>query len=68
MNTAEPSRLPERTTLQENRRQTVCLTPDDCFAAGWDDGAGDRMPASLIDRMVALHSPYLLPGESDRAA
>lgn len=50
------------------RRPRLCMTPDECFAAGWDDGEGDRMPAHQIDRMVALHRPHLLAGEQAPAA
>ena len=35
-------------------------TPEECFAAGWDDGADDApLTQQEIERLVALHSPYL---------
>lgn len=38
--------------------------PADCFTAGWDDGADDApLTREEIERMSALHSPYLTPEE-----
>lgn len=41
----------------------LCRTADEAFQAGLDDckARGLRMPPHLIDQMVALHRPYLLP-------
>ena len=37
-------------------------TPEECFQAGWDDGADDEpLRQEEIERLVALHSPYLTP-------
>lgn len=39
-------------------------TPGDCLAAGWDDGADDApLTREEIERMSALHSPYLTTEE-----
>lgn len=41
---------------------TLCRTPDDCFAAGWADGEADKpLTREEIERLAALHSPYLTP-------
>ncbi len=35
-------------------------TAEECFAAGWDDGADDApLNQQEIERLVALHSPHL---------
>ena len=37
-------------------------TPEECFQAGWDDGADDKpLTREEIERLVSLHSPYLRP-------
>ena len=37
-------------------------TPEEIFAAGWDDGADDKpLTREEIERLVSLHSPYLRP-------
>ena len=37
-------------------------TPEECFAAGWDDGADDPpLTQQEIERLVALHGPHLRP-------
>lgn len=37
-------------------------TVDDCLAAGWEDGAEDApLTQDEIERLAALHSPYLTP-------
>lgn len=42
--------------------ERLCRTPEDAFAAGWDDGADDApLSQQEIERLVALHSPYLTP-------
>lgn len=36
------------------------LSPADCFTAGWEDGADDDpLTGEEIERLSALHSPYL---------
>lgn len=41
---------------------TLCRTPGECFAAGWEDGADDApLTQQEIERLAALHSPYLRP-------
>lgn len=41
---------------------TICRTPEECFAAGWEDGADDApLTQQEIERLVALHAPYLTP-------
>ena len=40
----------------------LCRTPDDCFAAGWDDGVDDKpLTQAEIERLTSLHGPYLRP-------
>lgn len=40
----------------------ICRTPEECLAAGWDDGADDApLTQQEIERLAALHSPYLRP-------
>lgn len=35
---------------------------DDCYAAGWEDGADDEpMTREEIERLSVLHGPYLTP-------
>jgi hypothetical protein len=53
MTAAEPVAAP---------RSRICRTVAEAFRAGWDDGVrlGERLPAHLLDRLVALHSPYLV--------
>lgn len=41
-----------------------CRTPDEAFQAGWDEAAAADLPPltqSQIERLVAIHKPYLLP-------
>jgi len=39
---------------------TVCRTVDECFAAGWEDGADDEpLTQQETERLAALHSPHL---------
>lgn len=47
----------------EKPKRRICRTPEEAFQAGWEDGErlGERMPPHLIDRMIALHRPYVLP-------
>lgn len=41
---------------------TRLTTPEECFAAGWEDGADDApLTQQEIERLVSLHSPYLRP-------
>jgi len=41
---------------------TRLQTAEECFAAGWEDGGQDApMTQQEIERLVALHSPYLTP-------
>lgn len=43
----------------------ICRTPQEAFAAGWDDGANDPpLTDEQITRLVALHSPYLRPKDA----
>lgn len=39
----------------------ICRTPEDCFRAGWEDGArlGERMTARQRERLATLLRPYL---------
>lgn len=38
----------------------LCSTAEECFAAGWDDGAGDEpLTQQEIERLAVLHAPYL---------
>lgn len=38
----------------------ICRTPEECCAAGWEDGADDApLTQQEIDRLAVLHSPYL---------
>ena len=38
----------------------ICLTPEDCFQAGWDDGADDKpLTRQEIEQLAVLHSPHL---------
>jgi hypothetical protein len=40
----------------------ICRTTEEAYAAGWDDGADDApLTQQEIERLVALHSPYLTP-------
>jgi len=51
-------------TWHENgeAEMTVCRTVDECFAAGWADGADDEpLTQQETERLAALHSPYLRP-------
>ena len=35
-------------------------TPEECFRAGWDDGADDKpLTQKEIEYLVMLHAPYL---------
>lgn len=37
-------------------------TAEECFRAGWDDGADDRpLSQQEIERLATLHAPYLRP-------
>ena len=37
-------------------------TAEECFAAGWSDGAGDKpLTRKEIEQLASLHSPYLRP-------
>lgn len=37
-------------------------TTDECFQRGWEDGADDKpLTQQEIERLVALHAPYLRP-------
>jgi len=37
-------------------------TTEECIQAGWDDGADDRpLSQQEIERLAALHGPYLTP-------
>jgi hypothetical protein len=59
-----PKRPPDNRppTKPPQRPSRFCLTPDDAFAAGWDDGASDPpLTADEITRLVALHAPHLRP-------
>lgn len=58
------------TSAQRSSKRRICRTPEEAFQAGWDDGKrlGERMPPHLIDRMVALHRPYLLPRDEQHPA
>lgn len=39
---------------------SLCRTPEDCYDAGWEDGAYDEpLTQQEIERLAALHSPYL---------
>jgi len=41
---------------------TTLRTVDECYAAGWEDGADDEpLTQQEIERLAALHSPYLTP-------
>lgn len=41
---------------------SLCRTPEECFAAGAEDGADDdALTQQEIERLAALHSPYLRP-------
>lgn len=38
----------------------VLRTADECFEAGWSDGADDTpLTQAEIEHLVALHGPYL---------
>lgn len=38
----------------------LCSTAEECFAAGWDDGADDEpLTQQEIERLAVLHAPYL---------
>ena len=38
----------------------ICRTPEECFTAGWEDGADDEpLTPQEIERLVVLHAPYL---------
>lgn len=40
----------------------ICHNADEAFAAGWEDGADDKpLTQQEIERLAALHSPYLTP-------
>lgn len=41
---------------------TICHTAEEIFEAGWNDGADDKpLTQQEIERLVALHGPYLRP-------
>lgn len=41
----------------------IFRTAEECFAAGWQDGADDApLTQQEIERLAALHSPYLTEG------
>lgn len=45
-----------------------CRTPQDAFAAGWEDGADDRpLSPQEISRIAALWRPYYRPTETPTA-
>lgn len=38
----------------------ICRSAEEAYAAGWEDGADDApLTQQEIERLVALHSPYL---------
>lgn len=40
----------------------ICRTPEECLAAGWDDGSDDKpLTQQEIERLAVLHGPYLTP-------
>lgn len=40
----------------------ICRTAEEACAAGWEDGVDDApLTQQEIERLVALHSPYLTP-------
>ncbi|MEV6413891.1 hypothetical protein [Kribbella sp. NPDC051718] len=40
----------------------MCRTPAEAFTAGWDDGDGDApLTQQEIERLTALHGPFLQP-------
>ena len=43
------------------RSRRPCRTPEDCFRAGWEDGArlGERLTARQRERLAILLRPYL---------
>lgn len=44
-------------------------TADECFAAGWDDGADDEaLTQQEIERLAVLHAPYLRVGAEASAS
>lgn len=56
--------------LDDDKPRRVCRTPEECFQAGYADGVArsERMPAQLVDRMVALLGPHLLPKAGEHEA
>lgn len=39
-----------------------CRTDEECFRAGWEDGADDApLTQREIEKLATLHSPYLTP-------
>ena len=41
--------------------ERLCRTPEDAFAAGWDDGADDApLTQTEIEKLVALHGAHLV--------
>lgn len=40
----------------------IYRTPEECFAAGWEDGADDKpLTEAETESLAVLHSPYLRP-------
>lgn len=38
----------------------IYRTPEDCFQAGWDDGADDKpLTREEIEKLAVLHGPHL---------
>lgn len=38
----------------------ICRTPEDCFRAGWEDGADDKpLTQEEIEHLAVLHGPHL---------
>jgi hypothetical protein len=51
------------------RPERVCRTAAECFAAGWADGADDApLTQTEIERLTALHAPYLRPSTEANAS
>lgn len=41
-------------------KRRLCRTPEECFQAGWDDGADDPpLTDAQIARLTVLWRPYL---------
>lgn len=38
----------------------ICRTPEECYSAGWEDGADDKpLTQEEIEHLTVLHGPHL---------